>query len=415
MAMTHEGLSVRRIHALWFCSGLAVLLSAQSAAASDMYDVLRSFPFGSDLGSLGHETADTETINARLIDVDETAKAFILDGLNQRVIIVGANDSSLAFIGPSTDAKDAPVATAATGAGRTIVAFRRESGPLLRLYDSSGLLLRERVAPSAFVAGKTQSGNVLVETNDGHGLIEFSPNLEEIAQYADTRAASPLIRRIGSGRVLQWQGTCWFVPPAILADPFSMVRRGNALRYVAGTSLVEVGVNSVAVWQPPSDSYLFPDAPPGSINPELYKDAAARVIWLQASLVGGDGTFYGFVETTDHYDLIRWNLDKLPKTTYPLPANQPPIMDSVTSQHIKEGKELKLVIGVRDPEGRNLLSVAADGVPKSAQFVPQYGKGKAALVWTPTQADVGQYTVTIRAEDDLCARSSGSFQIIVEP
>jgi hypothetical protein len=76
-------------------------------------------------------------------------------------------------------------------------------------------------------------------------------------------------------------------------------------------------------------------------------------------------------------------------------ANQPPILSVVADTSIQETRTLILNIRSTDPEGtRVVLSVAH--LPEGATFDPVNGK---LIVWTPTLAQQGDYTIEITAQD----------------
>jgi hypothetical protein len=163
------------------------------------------------------------------------------------------------------------------------------------------------------------------------------------------------------------------------------------------------------------DIYFTPEIPDGP-GADLARDSATRVVWkLTSSVVGMDAKFYSLARTAEHYELIRWNLDELPKQTFPSPANVAPVISPVEPQSAKVGHKLKVIIGVDDVDAESPLLVSAEDVPNGATFVPRYGLKKAALVWTPTEADVGNHTITIVAEDDMCKKSQMSFIVEVVP
>ena len=383
-----------------------VIASQPSVASAAQYSVVRTFAFGSDASSLGFERGDTGDTTASLTSVDANGTAYIYDYLNERIVSVRGDGTP----GPVVESA---VDSLSIGEGRFAANLH---GTVLRIYDASAAVMAEKIGIYYELLGKTSQDTLLV-ANSGGPVVELDTSLAEVARYKNRDDVFGSQITVGASKVLRWHKTCWVAPKDVGVGAHRILRADGSLRFVGSGYFAEVSVDSLtSVWKIPENKYLAPVPPPGILNPGLWAAASTTVVWKQVSLVTGDsGEFYGFVQTPDHYELIRWNLDELPKTVFPPPANQPPVIESVTPQRVKAGIELKTLIGVRDPEGRNLFTLTAEGVSKGAQFVPRYGMGKAALVWTPAQTDVGQYTVTIRAEDDICAESSGSFQITVEP
>lgn len=86
---------------------------------------------------------------------------------------------------------------------------------------------------------------------------------------------------------------------------------------------------------------------------------------------------------------------------------QPPAWDSPPTPAdgadytVPVGTSLSLSLKATDPDAGDTVSITANGVPSGATFTPTDGNpGTATFDWTPTSADVGDYTVTFFASDN---------------
>lgn len=115
-----------------------------------------------------------------------------------------------------------------------------------------------------------------------------------------------------------------------------------------------------------------------------------------------------------HYELIRWDLTKLPKETFPPISNTSPTMtfDGPTTAKIGEG--LIVWVSGRDAEpGRMRFSSSA--LPASVELRPKQSSKKAALVWIPTEDQIGENNIDVKVEDAMCGRATQTLKISVEP
>jgi hypothetical protein len=80
------------------------------------------------------------------------------------------------------------------------------------------------------------------------------------------------------------------------------------------------------------------------------------------------------------------------------PANQPPVLAPIGSQSVSEEGLLNLAVAASDPDG-DAIALVASGLPTGAVFTDQ-GGGAGQLVWMPSFAQAGNYSVTFKATDD---------------
>lgn len=69
-------------------------------------------------------------------------------------------------------------------------------------------------------------------------------------------------------------------------------------------------------------------------------------------------------------------------------TDRPPVMSSIGSKTVNEGKLLSFTISAKDPDG-NKVTYSATGLPKGAKLSATTGK----FTWTPASGTAGKYTV----------------------
>jgi len=89
--------------------------------------------------------------------------------------------------------------------------------------------------------------------------------------------------------------------------------------------------------------------------------------------------------------------------------NQPPMMDAIMSQTAHPDQPLMLQVSAFDPEGEELTFQLVGTAPAGASM-----DGQGNFNWTPTWAQLGNYTFTARATDSGGLSDSKSFTVSVE-
>lgn len=74
-------------------------------------------------------------------------------------------------------------------------------------------------------------------------------------------------------------------------------------------------------------------------------------------------------------------------------ADRPPVLSSIGSKTVNEGKLLSFTISAKDPDG-NKVTYSATGLPKGAKLGATTGK----FTWTPASGTAGKYTVKFIAK-----------------
>lgn len=69
-------------------------------------------------------------------------------------------------------------------------------------------------------------------------------------------------------------------------------------------------------------------------------------------------------------------------------ADRPPVLSSIGSKTVNEGKLLSFIISAKDPNG-DKVKYSATGLPKGAKLNSNTGK----FTWTPASGTAGKYTV----------------------
>lgn len=80
-----------------------------------------------------------------------------------------------------------------------------------------------------------------------------------------------------------------------------------------------------------------------------------------------------------------------------LNSNRRPLWNSFSNQFAVSGERFLLTVSATDPDGDS-LTLSLEDPPADLQFT-ELGDGRARLKWTPTPADVGIHSMTLRAED----------------
>jgi hypothetical protein len=101
-------------------------------------------------------------------------------------------------------------------------------------------------------------------------------------------------------------------------------------------------------------------------------------------------------------------------TTFTIVVTQPnraPTITTVPTQNIKVGQALSLTVSASDPDAGQTLTYSLDAAPQSATI----GASSGAFNWTPTSAQTGTSTVTVRVTDNGTPQLSTttSFNVIV--
>ncbi|MCQ1535233.1 DNRLRE domain-containing protein [Methanosarcina sp. KYL-1] len=77
-----------------------------------------------------------------------------------------------------------------------------------------------------------------------------------------------------------------------------------------------------------------------------------------------------------------------------IPANNAPVMDSITSQTVEEGSTLTFTVKATDADGDS-LTYSASNLPVGANLNSESG----SFTWTPTEGQAGTYKVTFTTSD----------------
>lgn len=83
-------------------------------------------------------------------------------------------------------------------------------------------------------------------------------------------------------------------------------------------------------------------------------------------------------------------------TVQPFLGNYPPVLSPVGDKTVDEGTTLTFIVTANDPDPGQTLTYVLSGNPPGMMIDPANG----VFSWTPTSAQVGSYTVTIRVTDN---------------
>jgi Putative Ig domain/Malectin domain/Bacterial Ig domain len=92
-------------------------------------------------------------------------------------------------------------------------------------------------------------------------------------------------------------------------------------------------------------------------------------------------------------------------------TNLPPTLAAINNPTMNEGVPFTLTVNATDSNGQT-ITLSATGLPTGATFTDN-GNGTGRLLWTPTFADAGIYTVTITATGAANATATQTFTMTV--
>ncbi|MCK6510087.1 putative Ig domain-containing protein [Myxococcota bacterium] len=120
-------------------------------------------------------------------------------------------------------------------------------------------------------------------------------------------------------------------------------------------------------------------------------------------------------QTATNYNLLFTATDKdgIPKTATKtiqirVVENRAPVVTAIPNQNIDEKKAWTYNVQASDPDG-DTLTYSMSGLPAGATINPTTGQ----ISWTPTQADVGTYTVTVTVSDGKGGTTTVTFTVTV--
>jgi len=87
-------------------------------------------------------------------------------------------------------------------------------------------------------------------------------------------------------------------------------------------------------------------------------------------------------------------IEQILPSLLPSQVNRAPVLAPIENKTVSIGSPLAFTVSATDPDG-NPLTYSASGVPPTAAFNP----ATRTFAWTPTSAQVGNYTVTFRVSD----------------
>jgi hypothetical protein len=93
-------------------------------------------------------------------------------------------------------------------------------------------------------------------------------------------------------------------------------------------------------------------------------------------------------------------------------TNRPPTITATPTQNVKEGATLNVTISASDPDQpQQTLTFTLDSPPQGASI----GASTGAFSWTPTSAQVGTTTITVRVTDNgsPALSATATFDVVV--
>ncbi|NMC43023.1 MAG: T9SS type A sorting domain-containing protein [candidate division Zixibacteria bacterium] len=237
--------------------------------------------------------------------------------------------------------------------------------------------------PITLTAENLPSNAALVDHGDGTGSFTFYPDFTQAGEYAVTFMASD----------------------GLLADSEDVVLTVTAANQLP--VLAAIGPQTVAEGDT-LNIVVTANDPDGTI-PML---TASTLPSHAAFLDNGDGTGT-FVFTPDFdqagvvyitfYASDGWAIDSEQVMITITGVNRPPVLAAVGPQSVVEGDTLIIDIAATDPDADS-LALSAENLPANAAFTA-HGDGTGRLMFTPAIAQIGVFTVSFMASDDILADS----------
>jgi uncharacterized protein (TIGR03437 family) len=136
---------------------------------------------------------------------------------------------------------------------------------------------------------------------------------------------------------------------------------------------------SFVIVSPPANGGLSGNAPNLSYKPNLNFNGVDRFTFKAS-----DGAMESNVATV---------------TITVKPVNDPPVLTAPATQAVNEGQTLSFAVSASDPDVGQKLTITATGLPDGAALTAATPTS-AQFRWTPTFAQAGIYTVSIKVADD---------------
>ncbi|HVR79542.1 MAG TPA: ThuA domain-containing protein [Acidimicrobiia bacterium] len=95
------------------------------------------------------------------------------------------------------------------------------------------------------------------------------------------------------------------------------------------------------------------------------------------------------------------------------PANQSPVVDTISNQSVTEGDSLTFGVSASDPDG-DLVTLTDTGTPAFGSFTDN-GDGTGTFTFNPAVSDAGSYDITVTATDPDNATDTDTFTLTVNP
>jgi hypothetical protein len=250
------------------------------------------------------------------------------------------------------------------------------------------------------IAGAVPSGMELTDLGNGAAYVEWMPGSDQVGNHE-------LVFSVSDDAV----------PPASASEPVMItIGPGNQPPVLEpiGNRGFDPGVEltlEFAASDPDLDNLVYSlTPPPGDALLEDFGDGTARWTWLAPS---ASASYELTVTVTDS-----GNPPLSASETIVLSANRtnrPPVLRLIGDQRVRAGEALRVSLFANDPDAGDRLAFSATGLPGGADLV-DHGGGSAELLWTPSNAQVGSFSVAVAVADDgvPAETDSEAFAIRVE-
>jgi hypothetical protein len=169
-------------------------------------------------------------------------------------------------------------------------------------------------------------------------------------------------------------------PPSLLVPSPQTVNVGSRLTFIV--------------------SATDPDPPPDFVTISCdncaqlgasFDSSTGNFTWVPASGLSA-GDYFATFTATDH--LFPQLTDSKTVTIRVVEGEQPPVLTVPGPQTVEVGNLLIFTVSANDPDGNDVVTLSASGVPSGASFDPDLG----SFVWTPSNSQgPGVYAVTFEA------------------
>jgi hypothetical protein len=363
------------------------------ALANDAaYVSVQSMQIGSQSQQLGYEHGDTDDIVASISVGIDGSMAFT-DRANKRIMALTA-DAAFRFVGerPSgTPSYESPQDVLPLTGGE-VATLWSGNGFVLVIYGADGQVRKRTPGKDMQFDTELPDGSFVAIADDKYITYDRSLRLTSASAERPT-SLGKAVKAGDKSWIVRTDGRCIAVPDADVGMETPRIAPGKLLfvsSHVMGR--FDISDSALTLWKIPRDS--------GGRH-------------LLGTDLGQDESFFSLVRTSDHYEIVRWNLSALETKVLRLSPVAPPELAPLDNKVVRKGEKVHFFVKVTAPEGE--FTFSCEPLPQGAALEVGGTGRRATFDWSPRTRDIGQHVITFVAQDERCQRSSQTVTITVNP